>query len=107
MRAHTSVLRQPSSPGSKSPAGQDDSATATRPGYWRRLVTRVRSWFEIPYGYQDEKGFHYGKQPTPPVFTDRASDAMTYPMALPKLTSEVPDQSPAPPAPAPTPIAKD
>lgn len=62
---------------------------------------RIRSWFEIPYGYQDENGFHYGRQPAPPHFTDRASDAMTYPIALPATPSE----SPAPASKTATPIA--
>jgi len=54
---------------------------------------RIRSWFEIPYGYQDENGFHYGRQPAPPTFTDRASDAMTYPVMLPTAPSEAPVSS--------------
>lgn len=66
-------------------------------GVWLRFVGWVRSWFEIPYGYEDEKGFHYGKQ-TPPewfqptasetsVFTDRASQAMKYSHAMPEETT--------------------
>jgi hypothetical protein len=67
-----------------------------------RIAARMHAWFEIPYGYQDERGFHYGRQVAPKrlaeadvsgtrVFTDRACDAMTYPIALPKLTSEAPE----------------
>lgn len=60
-------------------------------GFWSRVVARVRSWFEIPYGYEDEKGFHYGVEPAPAnlkaktsappqnVFTDRASDVIPSP----------------------------
>jgi hypothetical protein len=59
------------------------------PGLWRRVVARVRSWIEIPYGYEDESGFHYGPAPTPewakkrnshatPVLTDRASSVIQY-----------------------------
>jgi hypothetical protein len=44
-------------------------------GLWARL----RSWFEIPYGYEDASGFHYGQPPRPQhsaILTDRACDAM-------------------------------
>lgn len=55
--------------------------------FWRRLLVRLRSWLEVPYGYQDENGFHYGDEPVPAlpgnqaaavphVFVDRACDAM-------------------------------
>lgn len=32
------------------------------------IMGRIRMELDkkIPVGYQDEKGFHYGKQPTPP-----------------------------------------
>ena len=52
---------------------------------WRRFISRVRSWFEIPFGYEDENGFHYGHEPAPrptpraEVLTDRACDAMLSP----------------------------
>lgn len=57
--------------------------------FWQRFTARLRSWFEVPYGYQDENGFHYGPQPAPPGFTDRASQAMTYPAERPATTVEV------------------
>lgn len=48
-------------------------------GVARRLWTRVRGWFEIPYGYEDDTGFHYGKPSRPQyplALTDRACNAM-------------------------------
>lgn len=63
-------------------------ATPVAAGFWQRFKTRIRSWFEVPFGYQDENGFHYGVQPAPQVFTDRACDVMTYPTAV---ASDVPD----------------
>jgi hypothetical protein len=67
-------------------------AMAGASGFWGRLAARVRSWFEVPYGYEDETGFHYGPAPTPewakklnsvglPVLTDRAAHAIRYPEA--------------------------
>lgn len=64
--------------------------SATKPSLWHRLVNRLRSWFEIPYGYQDENGFHYGVEPVPAgqaaqtnavrrVFTDRATHVIPTP----------------------------
>lgn len=55
-----------------------------------RLFARLRSWFEIPFGYEDATGFHYGHEPVPTpatpwsnaagnVLTDRACDAMLTP----------------------------
>lgn len=58
-----------------------------------RALARVRSWFEIPFGYEDETGFHYGHEPLPvqttaqataprepfrEVFTDRACDSAMF-----------------------------
>jgi len=72
---------------------------ASRPtSLWHRLTTWLRSWFEIPYGYEDEKGFHYGAEPAPAkavtraatqpkVFTDRASDVIPSACPVP-LTEE-------------------
>jgi hypothetical protein len=65
---------------------------AVTTGFWGRLAARVRSWFTVPYGYEDETGFHYGPAPTPewakkrnsaalPVLTDRASGVIRYPEA--------------------------
>jgi len=60
---------------------------------------RIRTWLEIPYGYQDENGFHYGPQPAPKNFTDSASKAMTYPQPLPASPAEVVPKSSAAVAP--------
>jgi hypothetical protein len=72
--------------------------------FWQRLATRVRSWFEIPFGYEDEDGFHYGHEPVPhsnaarstapKVFTDRACDAMLSPSPVPPPTAESPVENP-------------
>jgi hypothetical protein len=86
-----------------------DRHSASR-SLWSRLVARVRSWFTIPYGYEDESGFHYGPPPVPPgfppaatttipVFTDRACDVMKYPDAGPELISENPSLATEPPPP--------
>jgi len=67
-------------------------------GLWSRVIARLRSWFEIPFGYEDEKGFHYGFEPVPvkaaaqtaiqpKVFTDRASDVIPSPCPV-SLTEE-------------------
>jgi hypothetical protein len=67
-------------------------AVAVTSGFWGRLTARVRSWFTVPYGYEDETGFHYGAAPVPdwakkrnsaalPVLTDRAAHAIRYPEA--------------------------
>jgi len=67
-------------PGHQSPA----SAVPACGSFWQQLFDRVHSWFEIPYGYEDENGFHYGREPAPrrpatapKVLTDRAVDAMS------------------------------
>jgi len=77
--------------------GEPGCASLQPVGLWLRWVARVRSWFEIPYGYEDERGFHYGKPPAlnridqaqlagNQILTDRATEAMTYSMALPMMT---------------------
>jgi hypothetical protein len=71
---------------------ETEPPAAAAPGFWGRLTARVRSWFTVPYGYEDETGFHYGPAPTPewakrrnsaalPVLTDRASGVIRYPEA--------------------------
>ncbi len=77
------------------------SAAVSPPSFWERLAARVRSWFEIPYGYEDANGFHYGHEPVPrnfaaqsgiaaKVLTDRACDAMLSPSPAPPPTVETP-----------------
>jgi len=74
-------------------------------GLWHQFSARVRSWFEVPYGYEDENGFHFGDQPVPlwakgatgqRVATDRACDVMTYPAAIGEVIESTPDVTPAP-----------
>ena len=38
--------------------------TVSHSSPWRKLGEKVRNLFEIPRGYQDETGFHYGQQPS-------------------------------------------
>ena len=87
MKEFASALRQQSSP-------VIEFSHASRPtGLWPRLLARLRSWFEIPFGYEDEKGFHYGIEPIPAkpmaqtttpgkVHTDRASDVIPSPCPI-------------------------
>ena len=67
---------------------------------WQRLVSWLSSRFEIPYGYEDARGFHYGTEPAPSqrvsqtateskVFTDRASDVIPSPCPVPLTEAEV------------------
>jgi hypothetical protein len=83
MKEVVSALRQ-------QPSSMVEFSDVSRTSLWHRLTARMRSWFEIPYGYEDEKGFHYGVEPVPPkaaaqtaiqpkVFTDRASDVIPSP----------------------------
>lgn len=99
---------------SASAAGSIQAADSPGPiaapiGLWARLTARVRAWFEVPYGYEDESGFHYGTQPPPTprgateatsfrarVLTDRADHVMKHSVVLP-VTSQ--------PAPSITPVA--
>ena len=82
---------------------QDPAATAIPPPtrFWRRLARRVRSCLEIPYGYEDESGFHLGEEPVPPdiaakladsrrLLTDRACDAMPSPSPVSDPSFETP-----------------
>ena len=76
-----------------------DFSPSQRP-LWYRFVSWLRSRFEIPYGYEDAGGFHYGIEPapdtraektadTPKVFTDRASDVIPSPCPVPMADTEV------------------
>ena len=87
------------------PSSLVEFSDVSRPtGLWRHLTAWLRSWFEVPYGYEDEKGFHYGTEPVrtkavaqtgtqPKVFTDRASDVIPSPcpVALTEEESSVKD----------------
>lgn len=48
-------------PGGAIPKHQDCAKAVMRHGLFQRFCDRVQSWFEIPYGFQDELGFHYGR----------------------------------------------
>ncbi len=72
-----------------------------------RAWTKLRSWFEVPYGYEDETGFHYGHEPLPiqasaisvtfhEVFTDRAHDTAMFMAATSKQTSPPPQPEATP-----------
>lgn len=69
----------------------ETSRSETRPNrFLNRLSDCILSWFDVPEGYQDESGFHYGPQPTATksnysglsaaeeLLTDRASEAFIY-----------------------------
>jgi hypothetical protein len=82
-----------------------ESAPQREGGFWSRTLHRVRSWFQIPEGYQDETGFHYGIQPPPRIQSenrllpgqphDSASHAMQYPVVIPvKVQPLAPPETP-------------
>lgn len=63
---------------------------------------------QVPYGYEDETGFHYGAAPTPewakkrnsaalPVLTDRAANVIRYPDACAPEATIATDKVIAPP----------
>lgn len=79
----------------------ESSTSAPAGNVVSRAWARVRSWFEIPFGYEDETGFHYGHEPAPvkaattpstfrEVFTDRACDSAMFMAATSSETSPVP-----------------
>ncbi len=85
-------------------------AAETHANSWTHVWAKVRSWFEIPFGYEDETGFHYGHEPVPmtatatpstfrEVFTDRACDTAMFMAATSTETS--PATTPDPPVSAP------
>lgn len=50
-------------------AGDTDFIRRGRAGFWagvRNKFSRLFRW-EVPAGYEDETGFHFGVAPTPPV----------------------------------------
>lgn len=91
-----------------SPATVASGATSSAgqpAGFWSRLTARVRAWFEVPLGYEDESGFHYGSQPAPittprfaaeatsfraRVLTDRADHVMRHSVVLPVANTPAP-----------------
>ena len=75
------------------------STPATSTNIVSRAWARVRSWFEIPYGYEDDTGFHYGEEPVTcrsdanalrKIFTDRACDTAMFMAATATETSPAP-----------------
>ena len=94
---------------SKAPSQSDDlpESIAPRAKVWSQLTARIRSWFEVPYGYEDESGFHYGVQPGPTaprlateatsirarVLTDRADHVMKHSVVLPTAATPAPSNA--------------
>lgn len=90
MKEVASTLRQ-------QPSSMVQFPSTQRP-LWHRLASWLRSRFEVPYGYEDEHGFHYGIEPAPSkgagtktakVFTDRASDVIPSPCPVAVTDAEV------------------
>ena len=78
-----------------------DALPGVHVNFFQLAWARVRSWFEIPFGYEDETGFHYGHEPAPihstaghktlrEVFTDRACDSAMFMAATSTETSPIP-----------------
>lgn len=67
------------------------------------LLARLRSWWEIPFGYENESGFHYGLEPVSAhrqswssaaatLLTDRACDAMLSPSPVPLSETDIAEE---------------
>ena len=82
---------------------QDTVAPVIPPpaSFWQRFARRLRACLEVPYGYEDDSGFHLGEEPVPPdiaakladsrkVLTDRACDAMPSPSPVTPPSGETP-----------------
>jgi hypothetical protein len=41
---------------------RDCADAVLRPGFLRRLSHHVQAWFDLPFGYEDESGFHYAQR---------------------------------------------
>lgn len=99
--------QQPAITGNPHPGTTETAGpTAARDGFWARLTASLRGWFEVPFGYEDEQGFHYGQQPTPKfaaegasfrarVLTDRAEHVMRHSVILPVANAEEKPLEPA------------
>ncbi len=102
---------------SSSRANDQIAPPAIRTGFWVRFITRLRSWFNVPLGYEDDTGFHYGAQsaPTPSlttetapvrvqVLTDRADQVIKHSVVLPVTAQPASGATPAAPEKKPTPV---
>lgn len=87
------------------PRRVDAKIVSAPAGFWSQLAARFRAWFEVPFGYQDEQGFHYGQQPAPKlaveatstrarVLTDRADHVMKHSVVLPVAPGTGPSAEP-------------
>jgi len=112
MKERAVLLKQRASTRGEEPSPASAIHLAAAPvGFWSRLTARIRAWFEVPTGYEDESGFHYGQQPMPTqaqtvtedtafrakVHTDRADHAIKHAVVLPTATP--PEQSDVPVSP--------
>jgi len=88
MKEAAFVLERKPVPGHE-PTPSASSDTDSRVGF----IARLRAWFEIPFGYEDRNGFHYGHEPVSArhpswssaaskILTDRACDAMRSPLPV-------------------------
>ncbi len=106
------IEAQPSARAEGSTQATDSSAPVLAPtGIWSRFTARIRTWFEVPFGYEDESGFHYGSQAAPPkarlateaasvrarVLTDRADHVMKHSVVLPVANPSAPEVAPVAP----------